>query len=440
MAERPKKRDDADFFHDVDAAHVRGPRALIIVLHVLIILLIAVLLIWAYFTELEQVVQGPGRVIPHGEVQPIHHARGGILREVSVEEGAVVERDQVILRLAPEESEQMLRRRATAKLALRGRIERLNAEIEERPLVFSDRLNREAPDVIRQEQERFAERMRQFEDGIAELLAKQDQAGKALRTLRNELEAAKSAQELVEREISTTRPRVEQGIVPKANLDRLTRESGRLLGELRKLEDRLEPLQEQSATLKSTLAAERRKHIDKALVERDQARAELAAMAEQERMEEADAALLTVRAPFRGKISRLPIRAPGARVAPGALVAEMAPLGSTLLIEAHMDPRHMVALRPGLDARVRLSAYETVDRGGLAGQVESIDEAPQLDSRTDQLYYRVLVRTAQNVVEADGRSLPVSPGMVAEVNIRTGQRSLLALVVDPLIRRGGEFR
>ena len=145
----------------------------------------------------------------------------------------------------------------------------------------------------------------------------------------------------------------------------------------------------------------------------------------------------TVRAPVAGTIKQVKVTTVGGVVQPGMDLIEIVPRDDTLLVEARVRPRDIAFLRPGLDAMVKLSAYDFSIYGGLAGKVEHVSADAIVDDRpgvAPESYYLVRVRTSQVSRGAGKRHLKVIPGMQATVDIRTGRRTVLQYLLKPVLR------
>ena len=143
-----------------------------------------------------------------------------------------------------------------------------------------------------------------------------------------------------------------------------------------------------------------------------------------------------VRAPLRGTVKNVRVTTIGGVIQPGQDIMEIVPLEDQLLVEAKIPPREVAFLRPGLPAKVKLSAYDYTVYGALDGTVEliSADTLREERSRDEASYYRVLVRTSKSTLRAGDKDLPIIPGMTASVEVRTGEKSVLDYLLKPVLR------
>ena len=106
------------------------------------------------------------------------------------------------------------------------------------------------------------------------------------------------------------------------------------------------------------------------------------------------------------------------------------PLDDALILEARIKPSDIAFLRPGQQALVKFSAYDFAIYGGLEAEVEHISADTVVDEKGNA-YYVVRVRTKQSTL---GTNLPVIPGMVVQLDVLTGKRTVLSYLLKPLLR------
>jgi adhesin transport system membrane fusion protein len=137
-----------------------------------------------------------------------------------------------------------------------------------------------------------------------------------------------------------------------------------------------------------------------------------------------------IRSPVKGTVKRLLVNTVGGVVQPGRDLVEVVPLDDALILEAKVSPKDIAFLRPGQPAMVKFTAYDFSTYGGLEAKLDHIGA----DSITDEkgvTFFLVKVRTNKSSL---GANLPIIPGMVAEVDIITGQKSILAYLLKPVLR------
>ena len=377
------RAEDLGFVSDMQRALLeerrRGPRW--------VLLLVAALLVgafaWAAGSRVEEITQGPARVVPSSREQLVQSLEGGIVQALLVHEGDVVAQGQALLRIDPTKADAAFSEGRSKAMALRAMSVRLAAESRGVEPQFTARDDIE-PAVIDNERRNFAARRRALDE--------------ALETLRR-------SQALLAREIEMTAPMVERGLVAEVELLRMRRQRN--------------DLEMQLAERRNRFRAEAASELARVEAELAQVSGNLTA-----RKDQVDRTVL--RSPVRGTVSNLRITTVGGVIQPGQAIMEIVPLD-------------VAFIRPGLPATVKLTAYDYTVYGALRGKVEMISADALADERRpdDSTYYRVLVRTEGSLGRAGGPPLAVIPGMTATVEVRTGEKTVLDYLLKPM-RRGRE--
>ncbi len=350
-------------------------------------------LAWAGLTRVEEITKGEARIIPSSREQVIQSLEGGILQELRVREGDVVAAGQPLLRIDPTKADASFVEGRSKELALRATIARLESEARGTPLRFPPEVAAER-DIVRNERDAYEARRQALEQSTATL---------------------KRSKQLLEREIAMTRPMVERGLVAEVELLRMQRQYNELDLQVSERNNKyradaaaeLSRNESELAQLTGILAA-RKDMLDRTVI----------------------------RAPLRGTVKNIRVNTVGGVIQPGQDIMEIVPLEDQLLVEAKIPPREVAFLRPGLPAKVKLSAYDYTVYGALDGTVEliSADTLREERSRDEASYYRVLVRTSKSTLRAGDKDLPIIPGMTASVEVRTGEKSVLDYLLKPVLR------
>lgn len=394
---------DAAFMNDVQesllAQTTPGSR--------LILQLIAAVLIgglvWAYFARVEEITLGEAKIISKSREQIIQSLEGGILAEMNVREGDIVEKDQILLKIDPTRAQASYRESLSKVIGLKASITRLRAEAYQQPLEF-DELVMTDPAVVQQEQQAYKARKNALDESI------------------NGLQRSYA---LSAREIQLAEPLAAKGLMSEVEILRMRRSANEIKSQI------VERINRYQAEANSELA--------KFELELSQTSENLVGRADVvERT--------TINAPVRGTVKNVRVNTRGGVIQPGEPILEIVPLEDQLLVEGKIRPADVAFLRPGLPATVKITAYDYAIYGGLKGHVEHIspdtlkDDQKAAAGRPDDTYYRVLVLTESSNLEAGGRSLPIIPGMVASVEVRTGEKTILDYLLKPVLKAREAFR
>lgn len=395
-----------------------------------IVIIVLSLLVWAAFAEIDEVTRGEGRVIPSSQVQILQSLDGGVVTEIHVREGEIVEQGQLLVNLDATRFESTLRENQAEAMALKAKVERLRAVAEDRDYVPSAELQQKAPELIEQEMALFAssrDELKAEKEIASQQLVQRQQELIEIRSRRDE---AARAFELATRELIVTRPLVASGAVSEVELLRLEREVSSLRGERDQARAQVE-------SVRSSIAEATQKRDEVELEFKNRIREELSSTAarlstlQETKLGLSDRVKMTeVRSPVRGTIKRLYFNTIGGVVTPGKEVVEIVPLDDSLLLEARIKPQDIAFLGPNQEAVVKFTAYDFVIYGGLDAVVEHIGVDTEMDEDGNP-YYPIHVRTHEARLGAD---MPIIPGMVAQVDILTGKKTILAYLMKPISR------
>ena len=390
----------------------------------------AMLLAWASIAEIDEVTRGQGKVIPSGQLQIIQSMDGGIVSDILVREGETVAQGQVLLRIDPTRFLSSLRENRAQYLALQARSERLMALSEGRPFEPSAELLAEVPETVEREKTLYSSSLDSLNANIS--IAKQQ-----LEQRQQELNEAYSKRDhvtrglyLARKELSISKPLAASGAVSEMDLLRLEREVVRMSGESGQVAAQINRLH--------AAIQEAKKKIEEVELQfRNQVRNELSdVMGKLGTLTAGKSALADrvkhaeVKSPVRGKVKRLLINTVGGVVQPGRDLLEVVPLDDALLLEAQIIPKDIAFLRPGQEALVKFTAYDFSIYGGLKAVVEHIGADTIMDERGN-VFYVIRVRTVESSL---GENLPIMPGMVAQVDVLTGKKTILRYLLKPVLR------
>jgi adhesin transport system membrane fusion protein len=427
------RREDVDFVPERPGADLRRPRVFGHMLLFVIVAFFIVAFAWASRASLEEVTRGDGRVIPSSHVQVVQNLEGGIVADILVHEGEIVERGQVLLRIDNILAASDLRENRERYLALLGALARLGAEVEDGEVAFAPEVLSEAEDVAANELALFAARRAALASEVEILQSQAEQRAQELTALRTQIGQLERSLDLAREELAITAPLAERRVVPKIDLLRLRREVNDLEGGLESARLAIPRVEAALREAKRRIDERRLTFRAEAQRELNTIRAEAAALreaitADADRVERTE-----VRSPVRGTIKQLMINTVGGVVQPGADLAEIVPLEDTLLVEARVRPPDIAFIRPGQAAMVKVTAYDFSIYGGLKAAVEDISADTITDERGES-FYRIRVRTVDNALERAGEILPIIPGMTTQVDILTGEKTVLDYLLKPILR------
>jgi len=353
-------------------------------------LLIVVGLVWSYFAILDEVSTGDGKVVPISKEQVIQSLEGGIVSKLMVQENQVVERGQLIAQFDPTITESGVGESAATYRAALASSARLTAEVNRTPLTFSDELT-DYPELIASETRLYEARQH---------------------NLKETLQWIDESLALSRQELAVNEDLSKMGAASSVEIIRLKRERAEL--ELKKVET------------STQYVVEAREQLAKA-------NAEVSSLISVIKGRSDSLARLTLRSPVRGIVKNIEVSTIGGVVPPNGKLMDIIPLGDQLMIEARILPRDIAFIHPDQRATVKITAYDYAIYGGLEGKVVTISPDTIQDEVDPEIYYyRVFVKTEKDALENHvGKTFPISPGMVATVDIHTGQKSVMDYLLKP---------
>lgn len=394
------------------------------------VIVVAMLIAWAAFARIDEVTKGDGRVVPSKQLQVVQSLDGGVVSEILVEEGQVVDAGQLLLRIDETRATSGVRESAAQAFALRVRQARLKALAEGGDFRPPSGRDTEEHRIVDEERNLYVARTSELASMLSinhQQLAQREQELSEARARRS---SAQRALELAQQEQNRSKPLLASGAISEVDLLRIEREVSRNRGDL-------EQGTAQMARAQASIGEAQRKMQETELSFRNEARKELSdVLGKLNAINEGAVALADkvdkaqVKSPVRGRVQRLLANTVGGVVQPGKDIVEIVPLDDALVLEAKVQPRDIAFITPQQNATVKFTAYDFSIYGGMEAKVENISPDTQIDERGNA-FYVVRVRTTRSDF---GEHLPIIPGMTAEVDILTGKKTVLSYLLKPVLK------
>lgn len=359
--------------------------------------------IWAHYAKVEEITQGEGKIISKSREQVIESLEAGIIDEILVREGDIVQKGQPLLKINPTRASSTYQEMNAKLMGLKAMVARLQTEAYQIPLKFPEELQQH-PLLIEQETKAYNSRKKSLDDSLL---------------------ALERSRDLILKELSMTAPLAARGLISEVELLRMRR---------------------QANDLEIQIVERKNRYQGEANTELTKAELEIAQLTESLVGRKDILERTTINAPVYGTVKNVRISTIGGVVQPGEDIMEIVPLEDQLIVEGQIKPQDVAFLRPGLPATVKVSAYDYGIYGGLKGKVVLIspdtlqDEKKLAAGRPDAIYYRVQVLTETSWLESGGKRLPIIPGMTATVEIRTGEKTILDYLLKPVFKAREAFR
>lgn len=362
-----------------------------------------IFILWAAFAWLDEIVRAQGAFIPSSRPQIIQNLEGGILSELLVQQGDVVQRGDVLARLHGTQFKSSVADLRDQITALEIRRLRLEAELSGQfDFVVPSEMAEGSPDIVASERALLAARQADFvkrSEGAKSVLA---QATEELNLMENMLDRKIVAL------IEVTRARKEHADAQKRYDEIVT-------------QTELDRAQDYSETLK-----------------------ELATLRQNLKSSQDQLNRTTLVSPMRGVVNNLSVTTIGGVVRPGEEIMSITPLDEELFVEARVPPEDIAGLRQGQEATIKLTAYDYTIYGTLKGAVDFISADTFKDERAREAdgnpHYKVTVRVDMTDLTPQQASIQIRPGMQAEIELHTGEKTVLQYLLKPLYKSREAFR
>ncbi len=426
--------DDLHFMPDVHKASLRRGRRFAYLLTLITLAFFIIMGVWSHYAVLDEVTRGEGSVVPSRKTQVIQNLEGGILAEILVREGDIVEEGDILVRIDNSAAQATFRDWQAQYWALQAEESRMIAELDGlEEIQFPDGVLSEAPHEARGQERLFNARKRQLNAQVSVLESQVSQRKQEIAETTSRKKQYQDSLRLAKEELNITAPLVQQGILPRLDLIRIEREIADFEGEIATLNVKIPRLN--SALAEAEQRVEELVLSEKAEIsdELQETRSELASVRQSLYANQDRVSRTEVRSQVRGTVKELKHNTIGGVIKPGEDIIEIVPLDDSLLIEAQVRPADIAFLRPGQDAIIKVSAYDFSIYGGLDATLEQISAGTIRDEEGES-FYRVYLRTKENSLERHGEQLPIIPGMTATAEILTGKKTVLDYLLKPILK------
>ncbi|NKB54277.1 MAG: HlyD family type I secretion periplasmic adaptor subunit [Rhizobiaceae bacterium] len=399
---------------------------------------VAVIIAWAYFSEIEKVATGRGKVIPSNQLQIVQSLEGGIVSSISVAEGDIVDQGQALMQIDDTGFSSRLGELTRQEKALTAERIRLLAEADQlAKLMFPAELQAVAPVAIEAEMQVFNSRRLQLTGELDVLDSRLAQRRAEFEELQARVQKLGATLAPLSREAELTKDMFERGIVPEIEYLRLTSRLAEIEGDrdvaqasVPRVQASIDEAQKQIQTTNNTYVLTARERLAKLEAELSIIRETMTAATDR-------VSRTLLRSPVRGVVNKINATTVGAVVQPGKELVEIVPIDDGLLIEAAIRPQDVAFVKMGEDASVKLTAYDYLIYGALRGKVVRIGADSIADANGEQ-FFRVIVRTDKNYLGNEAGKHQIIPGMVATVDMQTGRNTVLSYLMKPILRARGE--
>lgn len=437
-----KHNEDLNFVNILHAQKNAKIDSKVLILFFSIIVFFLFAFFWAYFSQIDELTRGEGKVIPSEKIKTIQSLDGGLISEILVKEGNLVKEGEPLMKIDTTRFEASLEENKQVYyhlLITKARLEKESKiDIEETipEIKHSDEVLQNAKTFAMNDAKLFQSRFTELKSTIETYKIQLKQKQQEINELNSKTTQLKKSIALVKEEVQTMEQLVERKSKSKVDLLRIKKELTQLEGDLQnsyasipRINYEIEEAKNKIVEKMNTFKAEASNELQKINTEVKKYESKLIA-----EVDKLDKTVLI--SPVNGIIKQINVNTIGGVVKSGIDLIEIVPLSDVLLVEAKIDPKDIAFINPQQKAIVKITAYDFSIYGALDGKIVEIsaDSIEDKNDKDQKSYYKVVIQTDKNYLEKDGTKLPIIPGMITTVDIITGKKSILDFILKPILK------
>jgi adhesin transport system membrane fusion protein len=387
---------------------------------------IGVLGLWAGFAQVDEITRGTGKVIPSSKVQLVQAVESSVVAAIDVRPGQPVQKGQLLGRLESAQSQSQ-----------RGQLEAENERLTARAARLSSEGGGGGSDcgagtICAEEAQLAAARRATAASRQSALSAAVEQRRRDLSEGQATVNSLEGSVRLAQQQVDTLAPMVAKKVIPQTELLAAQRELVDLQGRLSAARQGMARASASIAEAQAQVNEARNDFRQQALAERSEVATKIAV---NEAIKGSSAEL---RAPVTGFVNDVRVSTVGGFVNAGDMIMQIVPQGDKLLVETRVTPKDIAFIKVGDPVVVKVTAYDFSTYGGLSGRVRNISADSIYDEDEREAYYIVTVETDKSTIVKGKHSFPIMPGMICDVEIITGQKSILSYLFKPVLKAFSE--
>ncbi|MGC1468349.1 MAG: HlyD family type I secretion periplasmic adaptor subunit [Sphingorhabdus sp.] len=393
--------------------------------------------IWASFAQIDEVTRGQGRVIPSSKMQLVQAAEPASIKDILVRSGQRVRKGQLLVRLDDTESSSQLGQIAAENRSLSARAARLSREggtggdCPPNP-------DGSIAEECRQEAALQSVRASALRSRISALGSAVEQRRRDYGEAQATVASLRQSLQLAQSQVNMLAPLAAKSIVPQTELLSAQREVTDIQGRLAAAQQAASRAQAGIAEAQAQASEAGFQFKQEALDERSQITTKMAVNEQSLKGAAGRVNRAEIRSPVDGVVNDVQVTTIGGFVQAGEKIMQVVPVGDKLLVEARVTPSDIAFIKVGDRANVKVTAYDFSIYGGLSGRVVQVSADSIYDEVAKEAYFTVVVETDKSYLLSAGKRLPISPGMICDVEIITGRKSILSYLLKPLIKARSE--
>jgi len=394
---------------------------------------IAVFILWASLTQIDEITRGSGKVVPSGENKVVQNLEGGIVKEIYVKVGDSVKKGEPLLKIDNEKSLAQYESTNIKLYELEAKMLRLKAESEGKPFTVPKELEQKMPQLIENERSLFHSRQKQIMAKLQALKDQKRQKEEELRETKEKIIHLSRTNDLINEEVKMMRPMVEQGVKSKVAFMKLQREQSQIKSDLSTAKNDIPRIEASISEIENNIKEAKISFQNEAKEELNEVTAEKLRVKENTEALSDQVHRTIVRSPINGVIQKLYVNTVGGVIQPGEDLVEIVPTDDILWLEVKIKPSDIAFIYPGQKAVVKVSAYDFSIYGSLEGEVVHISADTTKDEK-DNVFYTIHIKTKKNYLGSAEKPLKIIPGMTVNVDIMTGKKTVMDYILKPILK------
>ncbi|RXK02440.1 HlyD family type I secretion periplasmic adaptor subunit [Halarcobacter bivalviorum] len=437
-----KNQDDINFINTLYSQENAKIEKKIILLFFLIVVFFISAIVWAFYAEVDELARGSGKVIPSEKIQTIQSLDGGIISDILVSEGDKIKRGQALMKIdttrfqaSLEENQNIYNHLLVTRIRLLEE-SKIDLDKEIPNLDFPEELKKKVNGFALNDEILFQKRVSELKSTIKILDDQYEQKKQELVETKSQMEQLRKRLLIIREEMDTIKRLVDKGSKSIVELLNIRKEYNQLEGEyistklsIPRLKLAIQEFTNRKEERIRKFKSEVFNELQKLNTEINKYESKL--VSAQDKIEKT-----VLVSPVNGIVKQININTIGGVVRSGVDLIEIVPNSETLLVEVKIDPKDIAFINPSQEAVVKLTAYDFSIYGGLEGKIVEIsaDSIKDEDSKENRTYYKVVIKTNKNYLEKNGEKLPIIPGMIASVDIKTGKKTILDFILKPILK------
>ncbi len=394
---------------------------------------IALFLLWASLTQIDEITRGTGKVVPSGENKVVQNLEGGIVKEIYVKVGDEVKQGQPLLKIDNEKSKAQYDSTNIKLYELEAKMMRLKAEAEGKPFTVPKELAEKMPQLVENERSLYLSKEKEIEAKLRALQAQKKQKENELKETKDKIVHLSRTNDLINEEVRMMRPMVKQGVKSKVDFMKLQREQSQIKSDLSSAQNAIPRIEASIDEIENNIEEAKTAFRNKAKEELNEVTAEKLRVQENTQALSDQIHRTIVRSPINGIIQTLYVNTIGGVIQPGEDLVEIVPTDDTLWLEVKIKPSDIAFIYPGQKAVVKITAYDFRIYGSLEGEVVHISADTTKDEKGN-VFYIIHLKTKKNYLGSEKKPLKIIPGMTVNVDIMTGKKTIMDYILKPILK------